>query len=163
MPLGLRALLSFLALPFNVTVTVPALLLWAQGWPALAVTRWTAAGAVLLLGGLALMAWTIGAFYRIGRGTLAPWDPPKRLVIVGPYRHWRHPMITGVNFVLIGEAVIASSAALAIWWACFLAANLIYLPLIEERDLIARFGDDYRAYMRAVPRYLPRLKPYRPA
>lgn len=161
MPLFVRALISFLALPFNVTVTVPLVVLWFEGFPALEVTERSALGGAFIAGGLALMAWTIGAFYAIGRGTLAPWDPPTRLVIAGPYRHWRHPMITGVNFVLIGEALITGSMGVALWWLGFLAANAIYLPLVEERDLIRRFGADYLAYMRAVPRWLPRVTPYR--
>lgn len=161
MPLWLRAMLSFLALPFNVTVTVPALILWGDG-AALRVHGATAFGLFVFGIGATLMAWTILAFYRLGRGTLAPWDPPRRFVVAGPYRHWRHPMISGVNLVLLGEALLFASWPLLAWQLVFLALNMIYLPLIEERDLVARFGDAYRTYQKAVPRWLPRLRPYRP-
>jgi Phospholipid methyltransferase len=66
---------------------------------------------------------TIRLFARAGQGTLAPWDPTRRLVIQGPYRYLRNPMISGVLAVLIGEAVLLGSPPLAAWFAVFLAAN----------------------------------------
>ena len=88
-----RHLLSILALPFMVVVVVPALLVWTTSdwdsrWPLegpVALIPW-GFGLALWLGGFLLAAWCIGLFARVGRGTLAPWDPPQQLVIVGPYR-----------------------------------------------------------------------------
>src|SRR5688572_13540603 len=102
----LRHLLSILLLPFMVTVVVPRWLLGmdgaAFGWggaPAVdALSR--AAGAVVFAIGFALFAWCVLLFARVGQGTLAPWDPTQRLVAVGPYRHVRNPMISGVLLML---------------------------------------------------------------
>jgi protein-S-isoprenylcysteine O-methyltransferase Ste14 len=107
--------------------------------------------------GLALVVWTVRLFATTGHGTLAPWDQTERLVVEGPYRRMRHPMITGVGLVLAGEAVLLGSPPLLLWLAAFVAANAIYLPLVEEPGLSRRFGPDYEAYKQAVPRWLPRL------
>lgn len=156
----LRHLLAILALPFNVLVTVPAVLLWRHGFQAPhALSLSTVLGVLLAAVGLSLMAATIGLFVRVGRGTLAPWSPTKRLVVQGPYRWVRNPMISGVLFVLLAEAMIFLSPAVLAWWAFFFMANAIYLPLSEEPGLEARFGEDYRRYKRQVPRWIPRVTP----
>jgi protein-S-isoprenylcysteine O-methyltransferase Ste14 len=106
----LRNLLSVLLLPFVVVVVVPyALLDGAVGHLALnTVSLWLALrmiiGAELLVGGLVFFAWSVRLFASIGRGTLASWDPTQHLVAVGPYRHVRNPMISGVALMLLGEA-----------------------------------------------------------
>jgi protein-S-isoprenylcysteine O-methyltransferase Ste14 len=119
-----------------------------------------AAGALLITTGLALGAWTLALFARVGRGTLAPWDPTARLVVRGPYRHVRNPMITGVGAVVAGEAALLGSVPLLIWFAAFAAANAVYMPLVEEPGLRHRFGTDYDRYRANVPRWLPRLRPW---
>jgi protein-S-isoprenylcysteine O-methyltransferase Ste14 len=116
----------------------------------------------LIAAGVALWYRTVALFARIGRGTLAPLDPPRRLVVAGPYRYVRNPMITGVTTVLLGEAALGGSPALLIWAAAFFAINAIWFPLGEERRLEQRFGDDYRVYKRNVPRWIPRLRPWEP-
>jgi len=93
-----------------------------------------------------------------GDGTLAPWDPPRRLVVRGPYRFVRNPMISGLIFVLFSEALLLLSRPHAEWAATFLLINLIYIPLLEEPMMVARFGDDYREYCRHVGRILPRRR-----
>jgi len=141
-------------LPGTVSVVVPALLVdevdvsWIRG----------VAGVLLIACGLALFAWTVSLFVRIGRGTLAPWDPTRRLVAAGPYRYVRNPMITAVLTVLVGEAVLFASAALAVWCALFFAINSLWFVLYEEPGLERRFGADYREYRRRVPRWLPRFR-----
>jgi protein-S-isoprenylcysteine O-methyltransferase Ste14 len=166
--IALRALLSIALLPGIVAGLVPVLLLTGGdtdvGWgldgapAALPVI----AGALLLGCGLALIAWTVTLFATVGRGTLAPWDPPRRLVVRGPYRHLRHPMISGVLCVLLGEAVLFGSTAVLVWFACVAAVNAIYLPFVEEPDLVGRFGADYERYREHVPRWLPRLRGWDP-
>ena len=113
-------------------------------------------GAGLFAFGLTLFIRTFKLFARIGEGTLAPWDPPRRFVAEGPYRRWRHPMITGVLFMLLGEAAAFGSLSLLLWAGIFLAVNAVYLPLVEEPRLVRRFGREYEDYMRRVPRWLPR-------
>ena len=69
-------------------------------------------------------------------------------------------MISGVLCILLGEALLFTSIALLAWWALVLAINAIWFPLVEEPDLRRRFGADYEAYRAAVPRWLPRLRPW---
>jgi protein-S-isoprenylcysteine O-methyltransferase Ste14 len=153
-----------LVLPVTVTIVVPALVLaggggtlgWDLPFPLNALV--VASGCASIALGLAFVVWTISLFVRFGRGTLAPWDPTQRLVVRGPYRRVRNPMISGVGAILLGEVLIAGSPSLALWFAIFAALNAVYIPLAEEPDLRRRFGDDYRAYEEEVPRWIPRLR-----
>src|SRR5262249_19244413 len=98
----LKHLFAIVLLPGTVAVVIPALILSFEGVnirPATAVL-----GACAIAAGLGLVAWTIALFVRLGRGTLAPWDPTSRLVVQGPYSYVRNPMITGVGTILAGEA-----------------------------------------------------------
>lgn len=117
-------------------------------------------GGASLAAGLGLFGWTVALFARRGRGTLAPWDPPEHLVVEGPYRHVRNPMISGVILALFGQAALFASPRTLGWAALFALSNAAYQPLREEPDLEARFGDAYRRYRRHVPRWLPRLSPW---
>lgn len=119
-------------------------------------------GLALFTVGLVLMVGSIRRFANEGRGTLAPWDPPRALVLHGLYRYVRNPMISGVIFVLFGEALVLLSPAHGVWALVFLVANLIYIPLVEEPQLERRFGESYREYRRHVRRFLPRLRPWVP-
>ena len=156
-----RQLAAVGLLPVTVTLVVPGLILWRNGadgggWALVLV------GAVLVTAGVALVAWTATLFARVGRGTIAPWDPTTRLVVLGPYRHVRNPMISGVLAILLGEAAIFASVPLLLWFAGVFAVNALYLPLVEEPGLRKRFGADYDAYRANVPRWLPRLSPWEP-
>lgn len=119
-------------------------------------------GIALIGAGVFLVVSTVRLFITVGEGTLAPWDPTQKLVVVGVYRYVRNPMITGVGSILLGEAVLLGSLPLLIWFALFALINAVYIPLSEEPGLIARFQDDYRLYQRNVPRWLPRLTPWTP-
>jgi protein-S-isoprenylcysteine O-methyltransferase Ste14 len=120
------------------------------------------AGATMIGAGLTLMYRTISLFAREGEGTLAPWDPTRKLVVRGPYRYVRNPMIVGVLAVVLGEAALFGSPALAAWAALFFAINAVWFPVVEEPGLVRRFGDDYEDYRRHVPRWLPRRTPWAP-
>jgi protein-S-isoprenylcysteine O-methyltransferase Ste14 len=161
----LRHLLAIAILPYMVAVQIPIWIArrngvtWALGSSPAAVAVQAAGMAVLALG-LLLFSASLRRFATEGEGTLAPWDPPRRLVVRGPYRFVRNPMISGVVFVLFGEALVLRSMAHAEWAALFLALNLIYIPLVEEPMLVARFGESYLEYRRHVPRLWPRLSPW---
>jgi len=161
----LFANLRSFVLPVTAAGVVPAVLLgrtgWAQAIASLQPAR-TAAGALLAAAGLAMLVWTVSLFIRVGRGTLAPWEPTSRLVVRGPYTHVRNPMITGVLAVIVGEAIVFGTRQLWTWAALFLLINHVYFVLSEERGLAARFGADYDAYKRNVPRWIPRLTAWRP-
>jgi protein-S-isoprenylcysteine O-methyltransferase Ste14 len=120
-------------------------------------------GLALIAAGFALWLWTVRLFARVGRGTLAPWDPTRHLVVEGPYRHVRNPMIAAVVTVLAGEAALFGSLPLLIWCVAFLGLNHLFFLIHEEPGLVRRFGDEYRAYRHNVPRWLPRRTPWRPS
>jgi protein-S-isoprenylcysteine O-methyltransferase Ste14 len=96
-------------------------------------------------------------FATKGRGTAAPWNPPKKLVVSGPYCHVRNPMITSVLTIQIAEVLLLNSFWIFFLFLLFFAGNMIYFPMFEERDLEKRFGQSYLDYKRNVPRWLPRL------
>ena len=117
-------------------------------------------GRWLVFAGLGLAVWTVKLFVNFGDGTPAPWDPPKKLVIRGPYRHVRNPMITGAVLMLLAEAMLFQSWPISLWMVIFFMGNAIYFPLVEEKGLEKRFGDSYRKYKAHVPRWIPRLRPW---
>jgi protein-S-isoprenylcysteine O-methyltransferase Ste14 len=118
-------------LPGMVTIPVPAAILAVGGvdvgwgldrpWDVVPVL----AGVALIGLGLALWYRTVRLFARAGEGTLAPWDPTRRLVVLGPYRHVRNPMITGVLLVLGGEAGLFGSLGVLAWAGAFLLVNAV--------------------------------------
>lgn len=97
-----------------------------------------------------------------GLGTPAPWDPPRRLVVSGPYRWVRNPMYLGMGVAMIGEAIVYPNAAAALGGELFVAALLVsILVLAYEEPLLRRmFGADYETYCRHVRRWIPRLTPW---
>jgi protein-S-isoprenylcysteine O-methyltransferase Ste14 len=164
----LRHLVAIAVLPFTVTVVIPVWLGRRSGIvPAIAsgLTEIISqvAGIGLLAVGATLFVASLRRFATEGRGTLAPWDPPRELVVRGPYRFVRNPMISGVAFILFGEALVLLSRPHLLWALGFLGINAVYIPLLEEPQLARRFGRAYREYCRHVPRLLPRLRPWRPS
>lgn len=159
---------AIVLLPGVAAVAVPAFILLATGsnlgWGlgGILAALATLPGLALIAVGFALWLRTVGLLARVGGGTLAPWDPPIRLVLAGPYGHLRNPMIAAVLAVLAGEAALFGSPALLIWLGVFFVINYISFRVNEEPDLERRFGDDYLAYKRNVPRLLPRRTPWAP-
>lgn len=148
-----RNLLSILILPFTVTVLIPRALVPQGTVNSLA---GQAVGVLLGVCGGILLATTIWHFATRGRGTLAPWDPPRHLVVAGVYRYVRNPMISGVLLVLVGESLYFASFPVAVLAIAFFALNATYIPLVEEKSLVRRFGAEYETYRRNVPRWVPR-------
>jgi protein-S-isoprenylcysteine O-methyltransferase Ste14 len=164
-----KHLRAILLLPFTVTLVVPTVLIFLTrslrlgwGWPFPMSLLPLAFGVVMIALGLMLLIKTIALFVSIGQGTLSPWDATRKLVVVGPYRYVRNPMITGVFAILLGEAALLGSRPVLVWFGVFVLVNMIYMPLSEERGLEKRFGEDYRMYKANVPRWLPRLTPWQP-
>jgi protein-S-isoprenylcysteine O-methyltransferase Ste14 len=143
-------------LPGAVAIVIPALIIWIEG--AQFEPGTVVLGGVLIGIGLALVVWTVTLFTKVGRGTLAPWDPTSRLVVRGPYRYVRNPMITGVGTILAGQALLFRSWGIAVELAVFGLVNAIYFPLVEEPGLRRRFGAEYEEYCSRVPRWLPRVR-----
>lgn len=159
---GWRHASAIVLLPFMNTVVIPSVLLtlWPASWPvtlsAGGVSR-IVAGAALIAVGAALVVHSIRLFVRLGRGTLAPWDPTHELIGVGAYRYSRNPMKGGLFLVLAGEALLTFSPALLAWFVCFALANIVYIRVHEEPGLRARFGASYQEYSARVPRWWPTL------
>ncbi len=161
----LRWLQAVVLLPGTVLVAVPAAILHFSA-PSLrdvmaepGSLRFVLAFAVSVPG-LILAGWTMSLFIRFGDGTAAPWDPPQKLVVRGPYQHVRNPMISGVLFLLISESLLFDVPGLLIWTTVFFVGNSVYFPLVEEPGLRTRFGDDYKVYFANVGRWIPRLTPW---
>lgn len=157
-PSLLLHLRDILILPFTVTVIIPFLYRpqWATGY-----SLFKIGGVTVGLAGLLLFLNTVFLFQKVGKGTLAPWTLKQKLVVVGPYRYCRNPMITGVLGILAGESVFFHSTDLLTWMAIFFAINVVYFIAYEEPALEERFGEAYREYKQHVPRWIPRITPYK--
>ncbi len=156
-------------LPISVLIIFPAIVLYLTndttiGWnihPAID-TPLMILGIATILSGLTLLVTTIRMFSKVGHGTLAPWAPPKNLVVEGLYARTRSPMISGVLITLLGEGIVFSSPWILIWFIIFTIGNHIYFIKFEEPGLVERFGDAYNEYKENVPRWIPRRKPWTP-
>ena len=107
--------------------------------------------------GAALVIWCVFTFAFVGRGTPAPFDPPRRLVVRGPYRLVRNPMYLAAGLALGGAALFYQSIALAVYAGLFMALTHLFVWLYEEPTLRRTFGDEYEAYCQRVGQWLPKL------
>lgn len=114
------------------------------------------AGVVMGAAGAALALWCIVTFAVVGRGTPAPFDPPRTLVIKGPYHYVRNPMYIGAALALCGAAIFYHSMPLLGYVSLFLLVMHAFVVWYEEPTLARLFGDDYLAYRARVGRWLPR-------
>jgi len=147
-------------LPFSVTVIIPYFIYDAHDDRIPETIFLKILGVVMAGSGSFLFFYTVFLFKNIGKGTLAPWSAKKKLIVVGPYRYCRNPMITGVLSILIGESLILHSLPILIWAGCFVLINTIYFLISEEPALEKKFGDDYKHYKKHVSRWIPRATPY---
>jgi protein-S-isoprenylcysteine O-methyltransferase Ste14 len=153
--LALRSLFFTIVLPGTVTVLIPYLIVSVRPGTLQSWTPLHAASVLLMAIGATILFWCIWDFAAKGRGTLAPVDPPRQLVVQGLYRYVRNPMYLGVLLVLLGEtAFFRSPAMLQYTVAWFIVVNL-FVVLYEEPSLKSRFGDSYERYRRSVHRWLP--------
>lgn len=112
---------------------------------------------LVVLGGL-LAIWCILTFAIVGKGTPAPFDPPRKLVAAGPYRVIRNPMYVGAGIALAGAALFYQSAALVAFAAGFLVVTHLFVVFYEEPTLERTFGARYADYRNAVPRWVPKWR-----
>lgn len=108
---------------------------------------------------MSLLAACIWDFARVGRGTLAPVDPPRQLVVRGLYRYVRNPMYLSVTTIVLGELILTRSIALLIYWAIWFAVVNAFVIGYEEPTLRRQFGASYESYRETVPRWIPTFRP----
>ena len=145
-----RALFAFLVLPGIVAFAVPLALVAGK----LNTFSPRPPGLLSFFAGVIVLVWCTVVFYVSGRGTLAPWSPPQRLVASGPYRFSRNPMYVGVTLILSGWGVLFWSLTLMVYSALVLLAFHIRIIVGEEPWLKRTFGADWESYRARVPRWL---------
>jgi protein-S-isoprenylcysteine O-methyltransferase Ste14 len=161
----LRHISSFIA-PIVMSFVLPYLIVWFEHQsPIPSVTPLIGlfvVGLVISLVGFVLFIATIRMFIMIGNGTIMPWDPTRKLIVASLYSHVRNPMILSLIILQVGEAVLFASYGIAILAALNFVINTVYFIFSEEPGLEKRFGAEYIEYKQNVPRWIPRLKPWRP-
>ena len=150
---ALRSLLFLILAPGMVAGYIPLALLrtgprMETGILAyLALPLWILGGSMLL--------WSFWNFFREGRGTPAPVDPPKELVAVGFYRYVRNPMYVGVLLILFGYFLWFGYWSILAYSGFIFGATHLFVTLYEEPTLKKKFGAAYEEYLRRVPRWIP--------
>ncbi len=154
--LALRAIFEFLLLPGLMAGVFPALITRIPSGR----FNPTPLGWIPLLPGLAILIAAVVSFYRRGHGTLAPWDPPTRLVVQDLYRFNRNPMYVGIMLILVGWSGLAGSAWILAYALGLLAAFHLRIVLYEEKEMQRLFPEDWPEYRAKVPRWVWRWSPY---
>jgi protein-S-isoprenylcysteine O-methyltransferase Ste14 len=156
---ALGSALFLIAAPGMVAGVIP----WAiTGWRLEDSLFWgsRALGGVLIAAGAAVVLHAFARFAIEGLGTPAPIAPTERLVVGGIYRHVRNPMYLAVGALIAGQALLLGRVSLLLYGLGFAALSLGFVHLYEEPTLRRQFGAEYDAYRRAVPRWIPRLRPW---
>lgn len=155
----LRSVFFTFLLPGTVTVLIPRWLISSRGAGVFSnhhTVRYF--GLPLIVIGAAGLLWCIWKFFSEGRGTLAPVDPPKHLVVQGLYRYVRNPMYVAVVTILIGEAIFFISAPVLIEAGVFIVLANLFVMYYEEPALRRQFGESYERYTQTVGRWIPRYR-----
>lgn len=155
----LRAIFFTFLLPGTVTVLIPYWLISRWGtrvFPGPRALR--DLGFPLVVIGAAGLLWCIWEFFSRGRGTLAPIDPPKQLIVRGLYRYVRNPMYVAVGTTLIGEAIFFRSAPVLIEAGVFVVLANLFVMGYEEPTLRRQFGESYEEYSQTAGRWIPRFR-----
>jgi len=159
---------AILQLPFIVALIIPLLIHFFTKdvvvIPICELPFWQSAiiGGIFLTIGLTLFVKSLQLFDKIGKGTLAPWNPTSKMIIVGLYRHVRNPMIIGVVFILLAEAFLLQTGNILIFTGIFVTLKTLYFIFDEEPTMRKRYGAEYLAYSKHVPRWIPRIKGWTP-
>ena len=154
----LRSIFFTFLLPGTVTVLVPYWIISSTRAAGFGNNPLRYLGSPLILIGAAGLLWCIWDFFSAGRGTLAPIDPPRRLVVRGLYRYVRNPMYVSVMTILLGEAIFFESTAILFEAGVFIFLAHSFVVLYEEPVLQQKFGESYEGYKQTVGRWIPRSK-----
>jgi len=118
----------------------------------------TVLGVALAVVGGALAFWSVVGEVRVGRGTPVPMIPTRRLVVVPPFTYCRNPMVLGTATAYLGLGLWVGSVSAVVFVLVFAGLLLLYVKVLEERELEARFGDEYRLYKESTPFLIPRWR-----
>jgi len=159
---SLGSAIFLVAAPGTVAVYVPWYLSrWAFGPPFFGSMLTRALGLVLVAGGVFVLLDSFIRFALQGLGTPAPIAPPARLVVTGLYRHVRNPMYVAVLALIFGQAFFFGNLDVLVYGVVVWAICHVFVPIHEEPSLQRKFGAEYEAFCENVPRWLPRLRPWR--
>jgi protein-S-isoprenylcysteine O-methyltransferase Ste14 len=151
-------------------VVAPCVVAGLNPW---SVTRWQllpaffgleptrAVGVLLMLAGLPGLVDFFGRFALQGLGTPAPIAPPRHLVVTGLYRYVRNPMYVALVAIILGQAVLLGDWRLVVYGALFWLASHLFVVTYEEPRLEQTFGEENASFRANVPRWIPRLTPWR--
>ena len=151
--LAFRSILFVFLIPGTVAGYIPFLILQSSEGNSPRVSVSSALAACLIVVGASVLLRCVWDFFAAGRGTLAPFDPPRKLVVRGLYRFTRNPMYNGVLCVLIGEAWLFRNISLWKYAALVFVMFHVMVTFYEEPTLEAQFGESFRTYKHAVPRW----------
>jgi protein-S-isoprenylcysteine O-methyltransferase Ste14 len=151
----IKTLIFLFTVPGTVLVHIPLRL--ARGEASRGRTG-AAAAFLAWAGGAVLLLWPVWNFSVQGRGSPSPADPPKKLVVEGPYRYVRNPMYLAAALVLLGHWLRSGSRSVLIYGLAVVTAFHLFVVHYEEPNLERRFGEAYRKYRASVPRWLPKLR-----
>jgi len=155
----IKTLIFTLLLPGVFLVLVPYFLLsWFGDGFTVEIGSFRYFGVLPVLLGILIYIQCAWSFASLGKGTPAPIDPPKELVVKALYKYVRNPMYLGVLFLLIGEVIFFGSLLIFLYSALVFLCFHIIVVIYEEPHLRARFGDLYNIYCDSVPRWIPRWR-----
>jgi len=160
---SLGSTLFFFVAPGTVAGLVPWWITkWHLGPPFLDLSSIRWAGVGLIIAGLVPLVGSFARFAWQGLGTPAPIAPPTRLVVSGPYRYVRNPMYVALVVILLGEALLFGDGRVFAWAGVFWLMCHVFILVYEEPVLARTFRADYDKYRANVPRWIPRLVPWKP-
>ena len=155
---AIKTILWSIFVPGSITVIFPYLLLSPRFDSfRIGISGWRFFGLIPIIVGVTIYLWCAWNFTFIGKGTPAPFDPPKELVVKGPYQYVRNPMYVFAGLTLIGEAIYFETTILVLYAALAAIALHLWVVFYEEPSLRRKFGESYERYCERVSRWLPRL------
>jgi protein-S-isoprenylcysteine O-methyltransferase Ste14 len=154
----LRSIFFTFLLPGTLAVLIPFWIISSRSTASFSNHPIRYLGGPLILAGAAGLLWCIWDFFSAGRGTLAPIDPPKHLVVRGLYRYVRNPMYVSVVTILTGEAILFMSTSILLEAGIFITLAYLFVVFYEEPVLRRKFGESYEEYVQTVGRWIPRSR-----
>jgi len=160
----LGSALFFVVAPMMIAGVVPCLVThWEFQAPFAGVELTRVAGIALIIVGLPGLLDSFARFAIQGIGTPAPVAPTENLVVTGLYRYVRNPIYVAVVAIVLGQATLFGDARLLWYGAVLWLAFHLFVVVYEEPTLRETFGSEYEDYRANVPRWIPRLTPWRAA